>query len=57
MAGVYLSEAPSPPLHTVYVCTVYLFTQERGGELTSEKVEKVGGGGATVHKAGSKIPK
>jgi hypothetical protein len=35
--------------------TVYLFTQERveggGGELTREKVK-----GATVHKAGSKIP-
>ncbi len=38
-AGVYLSEAPpllwphTPPpplLHTVYVCTVYLFTQGRG---------------------------
>jgi hypothetical protein len=33
-AGVYLSEAQNPippPLHTVYVYTVYLFTQERGG--------------------------
>jgi hypothetical protein len=38
-AGVYLSEAPSPtmipyppsPLHIVYVYTVYLFTQGRGG--------------------------
>jgi hypothetical protein len=35
--GVYLSEAqspihsPPPPLHTVYVYTVYLFTQGRGG--------------------------
>ncbi len=40
-AGVYLSEAqnsiPPPPLHTVYVHTVYFFTQETreggGGEL------------------------
>jgi hypothetical protein len=34
-AGVYLSEAPEPltplPLHTVYVNTVYLFKQGRGG--------------------------
>jgi hypothetical protein len=33
------------------VCTVYLFTQGRGGELTREKVRR-----ATVHKAWSKIP-
>jgi hypothetical protein len=25
-AGVYLSEAQNPPLHTVYVYTAYLFT-------------------------------
>jgi hypothetical protein len=50
-AGVYLSEAPSPPmtpytLHIVYVYTVYIFTQGRGegGEM---KVI-----GATGHKAG-----
>jgi hypothetical protein len=35
VAGVYLSEAPSPPMtpyppHTVYVYTVYLFTQGMG---------------------------
>ncbi len=58
----YLSKAPSPPmtpyfppytLYSVYVYTVYLFTQGRGEgvELTREKVR-----GAIVHKAGSKIP-
>jgi hypothetical protein len=53
-AGVYLSEAPSPPmtlsppLHNVYVYTVYLYLYTQGGgELTREKVR-----GATVHKAG-----
>jgi hypothetical protein len=33
-AGAYLSEAQNtipPPLNTVYVYTVYLLTQERGG--------------------------
>jgi hypothetical protein len=34
-AGVYLSQAqnpiPHPPLHTVYMYTVYFFTQEREG--------------------------
>jgi hypothetical protein len=42
-----------PPLHTVYEYTVYLFTHGEGGgeSWTREKVR-----GATVHKAGSKIP-
>jgi hypothetical protein len=44
----------APPLYTVYVHTVYLFTQGRvevGECCTREKVR-----GATAHKAGSKIP-
>ncbi len=54
--GVYLSEAQNPhtppPLHTVSLYTVYIFTQGRGGELTRKRVR-----GATVHKAVSKISK
>ncbi len=43
-AGVYLSEAQNPipsPLHTVYVYTVYLFTQEGGRResLTERRLE------------------
>ncbi len=43
MAGVYLSKAqiliPSPPLHIVYVYTIYLFTQEEGegGEVNQRE--------------------
>ncbi len=40
---------PSLPIHNVYLYTVHLFTQGRGGELTREKVS-----GAIVHKAGRK---
>ncbi len=46
---------PPPPAYTLYVCicTIYLFTQGRGGgeSYTGEKVR-----GTMVHKAGSKIP-
>jgi hypothetical protein len=58
----YLSETPTPPmtpyspppLHTIYVYTVYCtYTHRRGrgGEQTREKVR-----GAIVHKACRKIP-
>jgi hypothetical protein len=53
-ADDYLSDTPPPPpLHTVYVhVRSYSHREERGGMgLTREKVK-----GATVHKAGSKIP-
>ncbi len=40
-----------PPLRIVHVYIVYLFTRGEGGELTREKIR-----GATVHKAGSKVP-
>jgi hypothetical protein len=40
---------PPPPLHTVYVYTAYLITQEGGGELTREKDR-----GVIVHKDGQK---
>jgi len=40
------------PLHTAYVYIVHLLKQGRGGRV--EPREKVRG--ATVHKAGSKIP-
>jgi hypothetical protein len=38
-AGVYLSEAqnPPPPLQTVYVDTVYVFTQGRGEGVEPER--------------------
>ncbi len=39
-ADVYMSEAQNlihPPLHTVYVFTVYLFTQGKGGELNQRE--------------------
>ena len=43
----------SPPINTVNVYTVYLFTLRREeGELNREKVEKVRG--AIVHKAARK---
>jgi hypothetical protein len=49
-AGVYLSEAPSPPmtpypppytLYSVYVYTVYLFTQggRKGGDEPERRLE------------------
>ncbi len=61
-AGVYMSEAPSllmipcPPPYTLYSISIYsrlIHTGKGGGEeyCTREKVR-----GATVHKAGSKIP-
>jgi hypothetical protein len=33
-AGVYLSEAQNPPLHTVYVYTAHLFTMYLKSLLT-----------------------
>jgi hypothetical protein len=55
-AGVYLSEAPSPPMtpytprYTLYACILHTYShREGGGELTREKVR-----GAIVHKAGRK---
>ncbi len=39
---------------TIYMYTVYLFTQGRGEGRREMYVEKVKG--TTVHKAGSKIP-
>jgi hypothetical protein len=53
-AGVHLSEAKNPivppPLHTVYVYSVYLFKKGKGegGEFKREVR------GATVHKLGRK---
>jgi hypothetical protein len=60
-AGVYLSEAPSPPMspypppYTLYTCILYTYShREGGGEMNQRAREMVRG--ATVHKAGSKIP-
>ena len=36
-AGVYLSEAQNPPLHTEYVYTAYLFTMYLQSLLTLKK--------------------
>jgi|688.fasta_scaffold1193580_1 hypothetical protein len=60
-AGVNLSEALNPlhpPLHIVYVYTVYLFTQRMGVGEESWTREKRRGetGESTVLKAGLKIP-
>ncbi len=45
------------PLHTVYIYTVYFFTQGRGeeGELNQREGERATGE-STDHKAGLKIP-
>jgi hypothetical protein len=45
-----------PPLHTVYVYTVYLFTHWKGAGGGGEELNQREGRKATVHKAGSKIP-
>jgi hypothetical protein len=61
-AGIHLSEAqnpiplPPPSLHTVHVYRIqYTYSHRKGGRMwesgTREKIR-----GATVHRAGSKIP-
>jgi hypothetical protein len=58
--GVYLSEAPSPPMtpystpsYTLYTCIQYTYSHREGGRGGGElSIEKVRGG--KVHKAGRK---